>query len=128
MAAQNNALFVEELCSTLREPLIQLVGAAGTLALFQRGLVLAARNTQLPLLTQVRVEADNKSGFTSVESLRAHFDEGEVAEGMCCVLAQVLGLLTTFIGADLAMRLTRRAWPGLSIDAEREDADEKDKR
>ena len=40
--------------------------------------------------------------------------DGE-AEGSTILLAQLLGLLITFIGADLTLRLVRDVWPTIPL-------------
>ena len=95
-------------CERLRSPVTKLIGAAGFASLLSRALALARR--QAPSLEGLRVGADGSlAGFNEVQQ-----DSGaaEAARhGGVVLLAELLGLLVTFIGQPLTLRLVREAWP-----------------
>jgi len=68
---------------------------------------LAVARAEVPALAAVRLRADGSlEGFESLGP-----DRGPGAGVV--VVAQVLGLLVTFIGEPLTLRLVRDAWPDL---------------
>jgi hypothetical protein len=89
-------------CEKLRRPLITLTGTAGFSSLLQRALALAKR--EAPALDNVTVEADG-----SLKGL-----EGDATQATHVLVAYLLGLLITFIGQTLTMRLLHDVWPNLS--------------
>jgi len=86
-------------CEKLRHPLVTLTGTAGYGSLLSRALTLAKRET--PRLSEVGVRSDG-----SLDGLK-----GEAAQAHPVLVAYLLGLLFTFIGKDLTMRLVRDIWP-----------------
>jgi hypothetical protein len=91
----------------LRPPLSTLAGATGFRALLVRALTLA--KAQLPNLNAVQVKPDG-----SLEGLNGLRNE-EAAEAGVTLIAQLLGLLGTFIGENLMLRLVRDLWPDLPV-------------
>jgi hypothetical protein len=90
----------------LRRPLVTLTGIAGFRSLLVRALTLA--KAQAPELKIVRVEPDGSlAGFGN--------DEAQIEEAGVMLIAQLLGLLVTFIGERLMLALVRDAWPDLPI-------------
>ena len=97
-------------CDTLRRSLSRLLGVAGFRALLARALTLATDD--VPWLHAVRVTADGSlEGWGDVAGQRAR---DERAHAGVLLIAQLLGLLVTFIGAALTARLVQEAWPELS--------------
>ncbi len=96
-------------CEKLRPSLSGLVGVAGFRSLFSRALTLA--KAEVPWLNAVKVRADGSlDGLGSLNTK----PERDVAERAGVVLlAQLLGLLDTFIGEALMLRLVRDIWPDL---------------
>ena len=90
-------------CEKMRRPLITLAGAAGFSSLLQRALALARR--EAPVLDAVSVEPDG-----SLKGL-----EGSAASATPVLVAHLLGLLITFIGQTLTMRLLHDIWPEMSV-------------
>lgn len=88
----------------LRRPLIALVGVAGFSSLVSRTLVLARK--EAPGLSAVQVKPDG-----SLEGLK-EVDQGQ-AMARAMLIAQLLGLLVTFIGESLMMKIVGDAWPDL---------------
>jgi hypothetical protein len=93
------ALVVSE---KLRRPLSTLAGAAGFRSLLMRALTLAKR--EAPMLDGVQVKEDG-----SLEGLN-----GNETETDAVLIAHLLGLLETFIGESLTLRLLNNIWPNLS--------------
>ncbi len=91
----------------LRSHLSKLVGMAGFQALLARALALA--KAEVGWLEAVRVQADAMlAGFgEAAQELPAQ----TVTEGSVVLLAQLLGLLVTFIGESLTLRLVADVWP-----------------
>ena len=98
-------------CTRLRPPLATLMGNVGFRALLSRSLALAC--TEVPWLRALHVKADGS--FGGLEELQAQVDPKEFAEDSTVLLAQLLGLLTAFIGQDLTLRLVREVWPKASL-------------
>jgi hypothetical protein len=94
----------------LRISLTQFAGADGFASLLRRALALAS--AEVPALRSAKVSADGRlEGF---EQLAGH--AGTVGgEEAVAITAHLLGLLVTFIGKPLTLRLVREAWPGASL-------------
>lgn len=85
----------------LRHPLSTLAGAAGFHSLLSRALTLARR--EVPGLGAAHIRPDGSlDGFTELP-----------AEAGVTLVAQLLGLLETFIGEYLTLSVVRGAWPDL---------------
>jgi len=78
-----------------------LMGAAGFRALISRALVLAS--AEVAWLKELHVKADGS--FEELNELEAQANPEEIAAGGVVLLARLLGLLVTFIGEDLTLRL-----------------------
>lgn len=106
-AADGSAAFV--VCEKLRLPFSTLAGAAGFRSLLSRALSLAS--DEVRWLKSVHVKADG-----SLEGLdEAQLSAAEIAEGETVLVAQLIGLLVTFIGAILTLQLLQLAWPETSL-------------
>lgn len=99
-------------CEELHARLSKLMGAAGFASLLSRALALA--KAEAPSLEAVRVRADGTlEGFDQ----DGQDEDAEAAANRGVVLvANLLGLLVTFIGAPLTVRLLRDAWPEAPIE------------
>jgi hypothetical protein len=95
----------------LRPHLARLMGKVGFRELLSRALVLA--KAEVPWLNAVRIKADGS--FEELDELAAQVDPDEISEGRVILLAQLLGLLVTFVGEELTLRLVREVWPKLSL-------------
>ena len=93
----------ERVCEKLRLPLARLAGVAGFRSLLSRAVALA--KAEVPSLAAVRVRADG-----SLEGL-----DGSDRDAGAVVVAQLLGLLVTFIGEPLTLGLVRDAWPEATV-------------
>jgi hypothetical protein len=80
-----------------------------SIALFVRAVTLAKR--EVPELIGVVVEADGSLSGLGVDQL----DKDTLADGEVVVVAHMLGLLLTFIGPALMLRLVSDAWPKASL-------------
>ena len=99
-------------CEKLRISLTRLAGADGFAALLRRTLALS--RAEVPALSRITVEPDcAMDGLEALASEEA--DGGAAAAG--ALTAHLLGLLVTFIGEPLTLRLVREAWPDASLDA-----------
>ena len=95
----------------LRPHLATLLGNDGFRALLSRALALA--NADVAWLRALHVKADGS--LEGLAELEAQVDPTEIAEGNVVLLAQLLGLLETFIGEALTLQLARDLWPKLSL-------------
>jgi hypothetical protein len=94
-------------CSKLRRPLVTLAGVAGFRSILCRALTLA--RAEAPSLSAVQVAADGSlKGLNELEpQIRKEHarDEGAI------LIAQLIGLLLTFIGEGITLRLIQDVWP-----------------
>ena len=99
----------------LRITLTKFAGSEGFASLLRRALVLAS--AEVPSLHSVKIGADGRlQGFEQiVADKRAG---GARDEAAVAITAHLLGLLATFIGEPLTLRLERAAWPGTLLDEE----------
>ena len=88
----------------LRRPLSRLAGAAGFRSLLARALMLA--KAQAPGFSAVQINADG-----SLEELSDLGNPDQSGEAGVMLIAQLLGLLVTFIGESLMLSLVHEAWP-----------------
>jgi len=102
---QETAAF--RVCEKLRGPLGKLLGTGGFHSLLDRALALAA--AEIPWLREMPIMADGTlKGFDLVE---LQLDARAVAESELILVAQLLGLLVTFIGPALTQRFLQDVWP-----------------
>ena len=92
---------VGRVCDKLRRPLTTLAGAAGFRSLLARALTLAKQES--PVIAAWEVNSDG--------SLRGL--NGESAQSGAVLIAQLIGLMITFIGESLTLRLLHDVWPDL---------------
>jgi hypothetical protein len=85
-------------CDKLRRPLTTLAGAAGFRSLLARALTLAKQES--PVLGAWEVKPDG-----SLEGLN-----GEAAQSGAVLIAHLIGLMNTFIGESLTLRLLHDVW------------------
>jgi hypothetical protein len=99
-------------CEKLSRPLSRLAGGAGFQALLSRALVLAGHEAQW--LKAVHIKADGS--LEGVKEAQAQLSQSEAANGEFILVAQLLGLLGTFIGEELTLRLVKEAWGETAFD------------
>ena len=94
-------------CEKLRQPLCSLAGVAGFRSLLTRALALA--RAEAPSLSAVQVGADGS--LKGLDDLAPQDDKDlSKAEG-AILIAQLLGLLLTFVGEGITFRLVQNVWP-----------------
>ena len=108
--ADNSPAF--RVCEKLRQPLSRLAGTAGFRSLLSRALALA--NDEARWMKAVHVKADGS--LEGLDEAQARLLEGEIAEGEVVLIAQLIGLLVTFIGEKLTLHLVQEAWPDAAFD------------
>jgi hypothetical protein len=97
-------------CDRLGVLLRKLAGAAGFQSLLSRALVLARNET--PWLETVKIQPDGR-----LEAMGNNHSKEELLQGEVALVAQLLGLLHTFIGEPLTMQLVKEAWPAIHLDS-----------
>jgi hypothetical protein len=97
----------------LRRPLITLAGVAGFRSLLSRALMLA--RAEAPSLSAVQVAADGS--LKGLDELASQTDKEQARDGGAILIAQLIGLLLTFIGDGLTLRLVQDVWPESAFDA-----------
>jgi len=112
-SATPDAQAVCRVCDKLRRPLTTLAGAAGFRSLLARALTLAKQES--PVLGAWEV---NPNG--SLQGLN-----GEAAQSGPVLIAHLIGLMNTFIGESLTLRLLHDVWldlPGSEVKFERNES------
>jgi len=99
-------------CAKLRQPLITLAGVAGFRSLLSRALTLA--RARAPSLSAVQVAADGS--LQGLDELGPQIDKEQGTDGGAILVAHLIGLLLTFIGAGLTLRLVQDVWPEAAFD------------
>lgn len=95
----------------LRRPLSALAGVPGFWSLASRALALA--RAEAPDLSSVRIMPDGSlQGLGEVEP---QVTRGQNGDSGAILIAQLLGLLFTFIGGALTLRLVQDAWPEAAL-------------
>ena len=95
----------------LRPHLAILMGDTGFRALLTRAL--ARAEAEVPWLRAVQVKTDGSlQGF---DGQATQVDPKDAARGSVALLASLLGLLATFIGPNLTLRLMRDIWPAVPL-------------
>ncbi|MEO8713643.1 MAG: hypothetical protein ABI369_01380 [Acetobacteraceae bacterium] len=96
------------LIEKLRTMLTKFAGSEGFKSLLLRALSLA--KSEVPSLQNVNVGADGRlQGFEEIVADKGAGGAGD--EAAVAITAHLLGLLITFIGEPLTLRLERMAWP-----------------
>jgi len=96
----------------LRVRLIRLAGVDGFRSLLSRAL--AQAKAEVASLNMVQVRADGSlEGFDGIEQSK---EAGVAGQAGIILVAHLLELLVTFIGAPLTLRLVRDKWPEASLD------------
>ena len=100
-----------QVCEKLRISLTRFAGLDSFTALLRRALALA--RTDVPVLQSVTVTADGQ--FQGTEEIGSAAGDVSV-QAATAITAHLLGLLATFIGEPLTLRLVREAWPEASLE------------
>ena len=104
-------------CEALRFSLTRFAGADGFTSLLRRAVALA--RAEVPELQGITVNSSGSlEGLDWLASGDQKPDSGpdRSAEAAVAITAHLLGLLVTFIGRPLTLRLVRDAWPDASLD------------
>ena len=88
----------------LRRPLSRIAGTAGFRSLLSRSLTIAS--VKAPSLSAVRINPDG-----SLHGLDAIGDPDDASNAGAMLIAQLLALLTLFIGNNLVLSLVSDIWP-----------------
>jgi hypothetical protein len=99
-------------CAKLRQPLTTLAGVDGFRSLLSRALTLAW--AEAPSLSSVQVAADGS--LKGLDELASQADNEEAIDGGAILIGQLIGLLLTFIGDGLTLRLVQDVWPEAVFD------------
>src|SRR5512145_1864285 len=108
-------------CGKLRRHLSVLAGVAGFRSLLSRALALA--RAEVPWLDAVRIRDDGSVDWPGADESQQ--DTEETADGEVALVAQLLGLLVTFIGEALTLLLVREVWPEAPFGGTDEGTEEK---
>jgi hypothetical protein len=103
---------VFRVCDRLRQPLITLAGVAGFRSLLSRALTLA--RAEAPSLSAVQVAADGS--LKGQDEFASQANKEQARDGGVILVAQLIGLLLTFIGEGLTLRLVQDVWPDAVFD------------
>jgi hypothetical protein len=96
----------------LRRHLCALAGIAGFQSLASRALTLA--RSEAPTLSAAHITADGC--LQGIGELDPRLNDHETGEWEVILVAQLLGLLVTFIGEALTLQLVRDVWPETASD------------
>ena len=101
-----------DVCERWRQPLIALAGLAGFRSLLSRALTLA--RAEAPSLSVVQVAEDGS--LQGLDELEPQTGKEQARDGGAILIAQLIGLLRTFIGEGLTLRLVQDVWPDSVFD------------
>lgn len=96
-------------CDKLRLPLCKVFGVGGFRPLLLRAIALAG--SKCTWLRQLQVTADGV--LDGLSDLEPKLDRETLAKGEILLMTELLGLLVTFIGPALTLRLVQDIWPPL---------------
>jgi len=91
----------------LRPQLVPLMGLGGFRALISRALRLA--RVEVPWLRSIQVKSNGT--LEGLEEIHAQLSPDALFVGKVTLLGQLLGLLDSFIGENLTLRLVLEIWP-----------------
>lgn len=109
------AAAAERVSEKLFAQVARLVALEGSRALFARALYLA--NSRFPFLSAVYVDNAPEQLLGGLREAVHGVEPAQISAGLAAVFSGVLGLLATFIGDDLTVRLLRDPWPDAPYDA-----------
>ena len=96
-------------CEKLQRCLSTLAGNEGFRALLGRALTLG--RTEVPWLNAVQVDSDGV--LVGLREGDPHVNQEETSKGAVVLVANLIGLLVTFIGEGLTLNLVRNVWPDM---------------
>ena len=96
-------------CEKLRDSLTRFAGADGFASLLRRALALA--RVEVPALQNIGVKPDcSMDGLAELAADSTNSENG-ATDAAAALTGHLLGLLVTFIGEPLTMKLVRESWP-----------------
>jgi hypothetical protein len=98
-------------CEKLRISLTRFAGSDGFTSLLRRALALA--RAEVPTLQTVNLKPDGS--LEGLDALAADAADGG-RDAAVAIVAYLLGLLVTFIGAGITVRLVGETWPNALLD------------
>lgn len=98
-------------CDKLKISLTRFAGADGFASLLRRSMALA--RAEVPSLSQVTLNPD--CSMEGLETLAAQHPKIGIEAGTA-IIGHMLGLLVTFIGEPLTLRLLGESWPDASME------------
>jgi len=98
-------------CEKLRRPMSSLTGIIGYRSLSSRALTLA--KAKEPSLGRILIKPDGAYEFPAESETQLEKDA--LAAGGPVLVAQLIGLLVTFIGEALTQRLVNDIWPKATL-------------
>ena len=105
----------ENVCQKLSRRLARVITLPGYSALLARALHLA--RAEFPILDGVRAGTTADQCLDGLSQWTENVEPSQMREALTAVLAGILGLLDTFIGRDLSVRLIRDVWPDAPFSA-----------
>jgi hypothetical protein len=102
---------IVRVCEKLRPPLCALAGVAGYRSLLSRALALA--RAQAPGLSAVQINADGS--LKGLAEFDPQSDDAPAGEGSVILIAELLGLFLSFLGAALTQQLVQDVSPHFMI-------------
>jgi hypothetical protein len=103
----------DALCERLRGRLQPLFGRAAIAALFARALHVSTH--EFPWLEGVIAKGSDHCSPPGLQTLAPEVTAELLHDGLAAVLANDIGLLSTFIGEDFVMPLVQQAWGSTSL-------------
>ena len=97
-------------CGRMGASLEKLVGTGGFRSLLSRAVIMT--RVKVPALGPVSLRSDGSLG--GLEAV----PPSEAAEAGVALMAELLGLLVTFVGETLALQIVRDAWPDAAAGGE----------
>lgn len=105
---------VENACRKLSRQVAILVTANGARSLIERALVLA--QSEFPILAPVQAGPSIDDCLSGLSDAVSGAEVLQIRDGFAALLGNVVGLIDTFIGDDLTLRMVRQEWPDASPD------------
>jgi hypothetical protein len=95
------------ICDELRVSLGRPMGVMGFRALFSRAVALAGAD--VAWLRGLHIQADGT--LEGLAELKPKLSNEEISAGEIALVAELLGLLVTFVGPALTLQLIKESWP-----------------
>jgi hypothetical protein len=98
-------------CEKLRHPLSTYAGVAGFRSLLKRAHGLAS--SEVRWLEAIEIQADGSFRYSAETEAQLASEDAGRATG--ALVSQLIGLLDTFIGEALTLRLVHEVWPNVAL-------------